>query len=96
MLDGPVYGEAWITLEAPGRITGNTGCNSFQGVVSIGKRTLNVGALASTKKLCPDELISTQEARMLSILSGDLNYARDGAKLSIAQPSDGASLTFEK
>lgn len=94
MLHGPAYGDARMTLAADGHLSGNSGCNAFQGSAKLGSGTLDVAPLATTRKACAETEVMAQEARLLSILSGELQYEIAGDRLTITAPSDGATLTF--
>jgi heat shock protein HslJ len=57
-----------LTLQNDGtRVSGNAGCNQFQGPASIHAGRMSVGALASTRKMCEPELME-DEQRYLAAL----------------------------
>ena len=45
--------QSTVAFEDGGRISGNTGCNSFLGTYQISDDRMVIGPLAVTKKLCP-------------------------------------------
>jgi len=54
---GPVETESaeqFVAFKSEGEIIGHGGCNQFFGEYTQEGETLKIGALASTKKLCPD------------------------------------------
>jgi len=66
-----VPGEAWIAFKADGMVTGNSGCNRFNGgyTESLGK--INVGPLAMTRMACPPPMMEIE-----AIFSQALEAAR--------------------
>jgi len=49
-----VTAEQFVAFKSDGEISGSGGCNQFFGQYTQEGETLKIGALASTKKLCPD------------------------------------------
>jgi heat shock protein HslJ len=81
-----------------GRITGDTGCNTFNGSYEIdGEGAIGIGPLASTKKACADEQASAQEAAYLAALQqatvyrfvdGTLELRNDDGALQVSFTQD--------
>jgi len=91
--DHPALGDAWMSLDAAGRLFGRGGCNRFNGTAKLGSGTMQVGPLATTRMACADPKIGTQENRLLSALSGELHFERHGNRL-IVTGAKGTRLEF--
>jgi heat shock protein HslJ len=90
----PAKGEAWMSLSEDGRVTGNAGCNGFNGSAKVVGDTIEFGPLASTMMACTEDGLSAQEAGLHGILAGKTAYSLRAGKLTVSQPSGGASATF--
>jgi putative lipoprotein len=68
ILDKPA-GMAESILEFPeeGQVSGNAGCNGFQGSVSIESQSIKFGPLATTRRMCAPA-INGQETVFLEAL----------------------------
>lgn len=65
-------GKAHFTISGE-RVTGSTGCNDFQGIVSHTGNKLTFGELVSTQRACVGET-GTLEKTILDALKGDVIY----------------------
>ncbi len=67
---------------AEGKVTGTAGCNRFNGNYSANMNALTLGAIASTRMMCPEKQMA-QEARFLALFGGKLaiRYSVDGSLL---------------
>lgn len=83
--------QAYFTINGE-RITGSTGCNSFQGVVSRTGNKLTFGELATTRKACISEQ-AAQEKAILGGLKGEVTYSIESNLLKLRTP-DGNGLDF--
>ncbi|MDK3073556.1 META domain-containing protein [Sedimentitalea sp. JM2-8] len=71
-------GEARISLDADGGITGNTGCNNFHGEGRFENANLVITKpLAVTKMACPGEDLASQERTILQLLQGATAFSHD-------------------
>jgi heat shock protein HslJ len=85
----PVINPGRVTLSfAEGRVSGRGGCNLYSGPVEVGKGTLKIGALISTKMACVDNGVMPQESVYLDALQSAQRYSfgADG-KLTITTSS---------
>lgn len=81
--------EQFVAFKSNGEIIGSGGCNQFFGQYTQEGETLTIGALASTKKFCPD--IMGAETAFLKTLQNTRRaeathislklYGADGAQL---------------
>ena len=78
-----------------GRISGNAGCNRFNGSYDFARGRLNAGPLASTRMACLDRARSRQETAILAVLGDRLTVSsnRQG-KLVLSGNVRGRSLTL--
>jgi len=86
----PAVGEQRPTLVfgADGRVTGTTGCNSFNGPYQEAADELTMGPLASTLRACVDDNLARQEQLMQRVLNGKVLAARPEAnKLTLSAPA---------
>lgn len=79
---------------ADGRISGNSGCNSYSGPYSLTDGQLTLGPVISTKMACVGDGMDT-EARLFAALKGALSVAQRSAdRLSLS--SDGHSIELRR
>lgn len=65
--------DAFLTF-TDGRVGGSTGCNNLSGTYQAGNdNSLQIGQLATTKKMCPS--LMQQERRILELLQGATSFA---------------------
>ncbi len=80
-IDGnaPVRGDEALSVEfsVDGRVSGNSGCNSYSGPWIRDDTTLRIGELLSTRRACADERRQRQETRLLDILQGEASLRRE-------------------
>jgi len=73
--DAPVVNPGRVTLSfANGRVSGRAGCNLYSGPVEIGKGTLKIGPLISTKMACGQGGVMEQESVYLTALQSAQRY----------------------
>lgn len=102
-LTGTVATEAISSLPADavasltitdGQAAVATGCNNGSGTVEVGDGTLTFGPLATTRKMCGDELMAL-EAFTLQVLDGEVTYTIDGDRLSIRKAGADGEIGLE-
>lgn len=86
-----VGSEPTMTI-VEGTITGSTGCNTFNGTVTVGDDALEIGPLATTRMGCEDGLMA-QETAVLAVLSGNPAFTIEGPSLTLTLP-DGRGLVY--
>jgi heat shock protein HslJ len=88
-------GDAKPTLvfaQAGGTVSGNSGCNTFNGSVTIDGDSIEFGPLATTRMACPEPAMSLETA-YLAALDGATTWRIDGSQLIL----DGTTtLTFDE
>ena len=77
--DDPVRGEEPLSVEfgVDGRVSGNSGCNSFSGPYIRDESTLRIGEVLSTRRACVDDRRQRQDSRVLAILQGEGSLRRE-------------------
>jgi len=81
-------------MAAGGRLTGDTGCNSFGGTWSIDGDRLRLGGVGMTARACVDTDITAQEDAIARALSATKTASVDGDRLTIRTTDDSATLVF--
>lgn len=83
----PVVRGSTVTIRFDnGRVSGNTGCNSFNGAFTFARGVLTPGSLATTRRACVERGLNQQEQRLLGALRGSLSVSRNRAgKLVVTQ-----------
>ena len=73
-------------------VSGNAGCNRFNGAVAIDGGSIDFGPLASTRMACPEPAMSVESA-YLGALDGAATWRMEGSQLVL----EGATtLTFDE
>ena len=73
-----------------GNLTGNAGCNDYNGPYKVDGNKITIGPLASTMKFCNDpEGVMDQEAQYLAALGTAATYQIEGNRLEL-RTADGA------
>jgi heat shock protein HslJ len=84
-----------LVFGTDGRVSGNTGCNSYNGPYSQEGSELSIGPLVSTLRACIDPDLAAQEQVMMAVLSDSpLDATQEGSRLTLAAPA--GTLVFIK
>lgn len=95
------YGEAslpegvTVTLmydPEQGRLAGRSGCNRYFGPATLQEGAIEVGHLASTRRMCPPPMMEV-EAAFLKLLQTASRYRIDDGRL-VVDCTDGQQLVF--
>ena len=84
------------TLPFTGRVSGNSGCNRMMGTFDVNAKpgSLELGAMASTRMMCPD---MTTEKNVLSALAQVKGYKKAGkGKMYLCNASNRPVVVLEK
>src|SRR5687768_17499524 len=82
-----------IAFTDDGGVTGTTGCNTFNGEVTIEGSELTFGPLATTRMACADPAVADQEQAFLVAIEGATGYTIDDEGRLVLEGD--APLTFE-
>lgn len=92
-----VQGDATLTADFQGEtVTGDGGCNSFNGPYTVNGSDITIGPLASTMKACIDESLSTQEQHYLAALQLAKTYRIRGDQLELQREGGTIAVTLER
>jgi heat shock protein HslJ len=75
--------EVSMVFSDDGRVSGNGGCNAFNGPYTLSGSSITFGPLATTRRACPSEAINLQEQRFLAALTASTNYEIAGDRLTL-------------
>lgn len=96
-----VRGELVLEI-AEGRISGNAGCNMFNGSFDITDDGVAVGPLMSTRRFCDDPdadggpSLMEQEAALLAALQNVSGLQLEGSHLTLVRPDGGISVNLRR
>lgn len=76
-----------MRLSPAGDINGFAGCNQFHGHYRLSDNEIEIGRLASTRKLCPPEQMKL-ERRFLSVLEQSVSHRIEDGGLILDSDSD--------
>ena len=80
-----------------GSMSGNSGCNDFNGPYKIDGDQITIGPLASTMKMCSDPAgVMDQEAQYLAALQSAANYQIEGNVLQLRTKDDALAAMFNR
>jgi heat shock protein HslJ len=97
-VSSPVEGSTLtLVFEAGGQVTGNGGCNAFNGPVEVsGVDRIAIGPLASTLKACAETRVDTQETQYLAALQLAKTYRVTGNTLTLFRDGDTIAVTAHR
>jgi heat shock protein HslJ len=88
----PSNTEATLSVGDDGEVSGSTGCNRFNGTISIIDDRFEPAALATTRMAC-DPVLMEQEQAVMAVLGGGPRWSIDGQTLTL-QLDDGTGLVY--
>ena len=77
-----------------GEVSGSAGCNSFFGGYTAADGAIEIGPLASTRKLCAEDGVMEQEAAYLTALENATTYEFVGERLELRNDAGALQVTF--
>ncbi|MDJ0607401.1 MAG: META domain-containing protein [Kiloniellales bacterium] len=93
--DGLADLEATIAFQSGGHVSGDAGCNRFMGSYAEDRGSLSVGPLATTRKICPEEIMAG-EARFLAMLEESRTRAAWHLVLALLDERGGVVAQFAR
>ncbi|MBF0648578.1 META domain-containing protein [Dysgonomonas sp. GY75] len=81
----PASGQQATLLVIDGRVSGNTGCNSFSGNAERDKSKISFSGIGATRKFCVSGM--DIEAALLKVLNSTDNFKIKDGKLQLRQGS---------
>ena len=92
-----VQADATLTADFQAKtVSGDAGCNSFNGPYAAGEDDITIGPLASTMKACTEDALSTQEQHYLAALQLAKTYRIRGDQLELQREGGTIAVTFER
>jgi heat shock protein HslJ len=85
--------EATMTLTQDGSVAGAASCNRFHGTYTTDGDRLSFSELASTKMLCPDDIMN-QETIFLGAMAAVEGFAIEGSSLTVTDGANAPLLGF--
>jgi heat shock protein HslJ len=82
---GPLTAE----FAVDGRVSGDSGCNTFSGPYIQDGSKVNIGELMSTRRACTESDRQAQETRLLAILQGEVTMRQQERRELIVRGNDG-------
>jgi heat shock protein HslJ len=80
-----------------GNLSGNAGCNQYNGSYTVNDDQITIGPLASTMMMCSDPAgVMDQEAQYLAALQSAANYQIEGNVLQLRTADDAIAVFFNK
>ena len=86
--------HSFVEFSQDGKISGQAMCNNFMGEFSHENQTLEVGALAATKKLCIDENAGKYETSFLADMQNVSQYSINRDTLELTNTDSSIRITF--
>jgi heat shock protein HslJ len=92
-----VMGDTPLTADFEGlTVSGDGGCNGFNGPFETGRDTISIGPLQSTLRACEDPELQTQEQQYFAALELAERFRVTGDRLELLRPDDLIAVTFER
>lgn len=79
-----------------GQVSGDGGCNLFNGSYKVTGTAITMGPFSSTLRACVDVALQNQEQQYLATLQLSAKYRVAGDRLELLRGDDGVAATFEK
>ncbi len=83
-----------VTFGEDGRVTGNSGCNLFQGGYTLTGSSLSVGELISTRRACISDALNAQEQQFLTALRAAATYGLEGEDMTLRDAAGAMQLVL--
>jgi heat shock protein HslJ len=76
-------------------VSGNAGCNQYNGPVVVEGDSITIGPLASTKMACADQAAADQEAAFLAALEAATTFEVRNQTLELRDDDGALQVSFE-
>lgn len=78
------------------QVSGDSGCNTFNGGYTVDGTAIDIGALAATMKACADDAVMTQEQQYLQALELSKSFEVVGNGLTFFRTDGGIAVTLTR
>ena len=82
-------------FDAAGTVSGNAGCNEYNGPAVADGESIAIGPLVSTRMACADEAATTQEGQFVAALEAATTYVVHGSTLELRDATGALQVSFE-
>jgi heat shock protein HslJ len=83
-------------FDAAGTVSGNATCNTYNGAAVVDGTSIQIGPLATTRKLCGDEALDTQESAYLLALQSATTWTARDRSLELRDDDGSLMVKFEQ
>lgn len=90
-----LYPASTVRFDIGQRVTGDAGCNTFNGTIGYSGDQLAVGPLATTRKMCLPEVMA-QESAFLQALQTAQRFTVSDWLLTLYAPSGDVAMTLTR
>ena len=92
-----VLGDATLTADFAddGTLSGNAGCNDYNGPYEIDGDSISIGPLAGTRMACASEELSQQETDFLAALELATSFMVTGDRLDLLRDGGTIAVTLQ-
>ena len=92
-----VLGGVTLTAEfTADAVSGSSGCNTYRGGVTASGSTIKIGPLASTRKACTSQEITTQETQFLAAMELATSFSVTGDRLDLLRDGGTIAVTLQR
>ncbi|MFT3851268.1 MAG: META domain-containing protein [Ilumatobacteraceae bacterium] len=81
---------------ADGSVSGNAGCNNFNGSVTVDGDSLTFGPLASTMMACTKDALTQQETDFLAALKNTASFSARGDTVTLLAEDGTITVTLAR
>jgi heat shock protein HslJ len=93
----PPGSEVTLSFGGDGRLSGNAGCNDYEGTYQVDGGLLSIKGLFWTEKFCPSPPgVMDLEGKYLSLLPESTRYNIDGNELTLSYFDERKLLVFRR
>ena len=82
-------------FDEAGTVSGNAGCNEYNGPAVVDGESIAIGPLVSTRMACADETASTQEGNFVAALEAATVFTVNGSTLELRDADGALQVSFE-
>ncbi len=87
-------GNVTARFGTAGALSGSAGCNDYNATYTVaGADGLTIGPIASTKKICPDDVMTTENA-YFTALAASTKYKISGDTLTLTDDAGSTQVTY--
>jgi heat shock protein HslJ len=81
---------------ADGKVSGQSGCNSFSGEYETSGTQIRIGPLAATQRACAEEEVNKQEQGYLAALESARSFEQTGTQMTLLNAKGQMAITLQR